>query len=50
MSTTVLDPMIPAQLGINGGVTGGVIDTVDERLPCRREDPELFFAESPSDV
>lgn len=21
-----------------------------ERLPCRREDPELFFAESPSDV
>jgi WhiB family redox-sensing transcriptional regulator len=22
----------------------------EERLPCRREDPELFFAESPSDV
>ena len=22
----------------------------DERLPCRSEDPELFFAESPSDV
>ena len=22
----------------------------DERLPCRREDPELFFAESPRDV
>lgn len=22
----------------------------DERLPCRREDPELFFAESPTDV
>ncbi|MGH3414681.1 MAG: WhiB family transcriptional regulator [Marmoricola sp.] len=21
-----------------------------ERLPCRREDPELFFAESPGDV
>ena len=21
-----------------------------ERLPCRREDPELFFAESPRDV
>lgn len=21
-----------------------------ERLPCRREDPELFFAESPTDV
>jgi WhiB family redox-sensing transcriptional regulator len=21
-----------------------------ERLPCRREDPELFFAESPQDV
>jgi WhiB family transcriptional regulator, redox-sensing transcriptional regulator len=51
MSTTVLGPTIPAQLGINGGVSGGVIDTVDqERLPCRREDPELFFAESPSDV
>jgi len=25
-----------------------VID--QEQLPCRREDPELFFAESPSDV
>ena len=22
----------------------------EEQLPCRREDPELFFAESPSDV
>ncbi len=22
----------------------------DEQLPCRREDPELFFAESPTDV
>jgi WhiB family redox-sensing transcriptional regulator len=22
----------------------------DERLPCRRESPELFFAESPHDV
>ncbi len=22
----------------------------EERLPCRREDPELFFAESPADV
>ena len=22
----------------------------DEQLPCHREDPELFFAESPSDV
>jgi len=51
MSTTVLSPTNPALLGISGGVSGGVIDTVDrERLPCRREDPELFFAESPSDV
>jgi WhiB family redox-sensing transcriptional regulator len=24
--------------------------TAEERLPCRREDPELFFAESPVDV
>ena len=38
MSTTVLDA--PA---LGAGVDG-------ERLPCRREDPELFFAESPSDV
>ncbi len=49
MSTTALDPRIPAQLGITG-VTGGAIDVDDERLPCRREDPELFFAESPHDV
>ncbi|MGH3369724.1 MAG: WhiB family transcriptional regulator [Nocardioidaceae bacterium] len=38
MSISVLDPQRTA------GGTG------DERLPCRREDPELFFAESPADV
>src|SRR4029079_6608219 len=38
MSTTVLDA--PA--------LGAGVDV--EQLPCRREDPELFFAESPSDV
>jgi len=28
-----------------------MVEAVDaERLPCRREDPELFFAESPHDV
>ena len=29
---------------------GVAVDVDDERLPCRREDPELFFAESPRDV
>jgi WhiB family redox-sensing transcriptional regulator len=38
MSTTVLDAPT-----FGAGV-------VEEQLPCRREDPELFFAESPSDV
>ena len=38
MSTTVL-----AVPGPGAGVD-------EEQLPCRREDPELFFAESPSDV
>lgn len=28
--------------------TGGVVD--ERSLPCRREDPELFFAETPQDV
>jgi len=37
MSITVLDA--PMGAGVD-----------EERLPCRREDPELFFAESPSDV
>lgn len=35
MSISVLEP--PVQVG-------------DEQLPCRRENPELFFAESPADV
>jgi WhiB family transcriptional regulator, redox-sensing transcriptional regulator len=30
--------------------TGEAVDVDDEGLPCRREDPELFFAESPRDV
>jgi len=38
MSTTVLD----------APTLGAGVDV--EQLPCRREDPELFFAESPSDV
>jgi WhiB family redox-sensing transcriptional regulator len=38
MSITVLDT--PS--------TGVGVD--EEQLPCHREDPELFFAESPSDV
>ena len=29
---------------------GASVDVDDEGLPCRREDPELFFAESPRDV
>lgn len=38
MTTTVLDT---PHTGVGGA---------DEQLPCHREDPELFFAESPSDV
>ena len=42
MSITVLDA--PGSLAHSGA-------GVDEaQLPCHREDPELFFAESPSDV
>ncbi|RZS87187.1 WhiB family redox-sensing transcriptional regulator [Motilibacter rhizosphaerae] len=26
------------------------IEDVDDDIPCRGDDPELFFAESPSDV
>ena len=37
MSTTVLDA--PRGVGVD-----------EEQLPCHRESPELFFAESPSDV
>ncbi|HEU4512509.1 MAG TPA: WhiB family transcriptional regulator [Nocardioidaceae bacterium] len=35
MSISVLDPQVRVD---------------DEQLPCRRENPELFFAESPADV
>ncbi|HEX5769413.1 MAG TPA: WhiB family transcriptional regulator [Nocardioidaceae bacterium] len=35
MSISVLDPQVSVD---------------DEQLPCRRENPELFFAESPADV
>ncbi len=35
MSISVLDPQVHVD---------------DEQLPCRRENPELFFAESPADV
>lgn len=38
MSTTVI-----------GGALGGARPEEPE-LPCRRQDPELYFAESPSDV
>ncbi len=34
MSTTMVEPSAPAE----------------EMLPCRAEDPELYFAESPTDV
>jgi|SRR3954447_25653052 WhiB family redox-sensing transcriptional regulator len=42
MSITVLAPPT------TGPLTGSGVD--EAQLPCRREDPELFFAESPSDV
>ena len=41
MSISVLDPQATSRDG----------STIDEdQLPCRRENPELFFAESPADV
>ena len=40
MTISVLDAM-----------SGASLDAVDDHLlPCRSNDPELFFAESPSDV
>src|ERR671933_193080 len=42
MSITVLAPPM------TGVVPGQGVD--EAQLPCRRVDPELFFAESPSDV
>jgi WhiB family redox-sensing transcriptional regulator len=39
MSISVLDTY---------AVPGGQVD--EEQLPCRRENPELFFAETPQDV
>ncbi|MGI8613362.1 MAG: WhiB family transcriptional regulator [Nocardioidaceae bacterium] len=40
MTTNVLDAL-----------PGLALDTVDaQRLPCRVNDPELFFAETPADV
>jgi WhiB family transcriptional regulator, redox-sensing transcriptional regulator len=43
MSISVLD---------KHAATAGEVDWDNslEQLPCRREDPELFFAESPQDV
>ncbi len=42
MTTSVLDTRAPAV---------GVDPSYDsDRLPCRREDPELWFAETPCDV
>lgn len=44
MSISVLDPRAFPP------VSSRVGPAPDERLPCRRENPELFFAESPADV
>jgi len=47
MTITVL--MEPAEISL--GKLHDAADRVDEeRLPCRVNDPELFFAESPADV
>ena len=40
MSTTVLEPL--------ASIATGAID--ESALPCRTNDPELFFAETPADV
>ena len=45
MTTAVCEPVVQSSL------EGWALrDVAEERLPCRREDPELFFAESPADV
>jgi WhiB family redox-sensing transcriptional regulator len=44
MSISVLDPRAPSVPG-NTATESSV-----EQLPCHRENPELFFAESPADV
>jgi WhiB family transcriptional regulator, redox-sensing transcriptional regulator len=41
MQLAVLDPTTDFQVAL---------DRLDEELPCRVNDPELFFAESPADV
>jgi WhiB family transcriptional regulator, redox-sensing transcriptional regulator len=47
MSTSVLDSYA-VSAGEVGSHIGSHIDS--EQLPCRREGPELFFAETPQDV
>lgn len=39
MSVSVLDPQTVTPFGVD-----------EDQLPCRRENPELFFAETPQDV
>lgn len=45
--TSVLDRLADVSLGGLHDATDGL---VAELLPCRANDPELFFAESPGDV
>jgi len=55
MNTNVLDRIGEAQLGPGwnpslGGLHDAATGIDEELLPCRANDPELFFAETPSDV
>ncbi|MBD8870224.1 WhiB family transcriptional regulator [Nocardioides donggukensis] len=51
MTTSVLEELSRQTGPISLGDLHAVADGVDdERLPCRVHDPELFFAESPTDV
>src|SRR5262245_55658280 len=47
MTISVLDRFAEASLG---GLHDAVEGIDEDQLPCRVNDPELFFAESPSDV
>ncbi|MDT0203942.1 WhiB family transcriptional regulator [Nocardioides sp. AE5] len=47
MTISVLEPAAGTTLG---GLHAAADKVEEELLPCRVNDPELFFAESPSDV
>lgn len=49
MTISVLDRTDVSQASL-GGLHHAASEVDEERLPCRVNDPELWFAESPTDV